>query len=557
MKYKCIPCDHVFESKETAKPRCPRCMKIHDVEPFSVAESGPGGGRKWIVPVVVLLAVGAIVGIYLSMEDDTKESPDDVVEVSGVDEVLAEAGLSGKQAVIPFEVTKRVEEFAKKAAGNKEDLEALGMLFKAVSKMRESGKWRPHHQREPRREGPLSADELIGRLGDNGDAATRFEAYSYELACLLYSAARSLDLDVSLAEIHSFDGEKKPADPNGKLGTYGVVMNKTDPGKTGTLFDLFSGRSQDSAKGDFTRLTELEAAAPYYHLESLSLLLDRQSSKAHKSNDIAIKLDPDNPLFRVGRGLVFAASGVPAEALAEFEKAVKFSPDPATRISLAEVLLLTDPTGKRAEAEVQAALAQMPDFSRAHAVLAMIHLLRREYSEAETELALAQRLDPSSPAVAMFWAQYHVSRAHSDEAVSKALEAVRLSGRSTSNLLGLAGIYRATARFDDMRRTLDSIYKESSSDEIAREIKQIFGYDPRETEDQEETEEVGLEGDAGVGFTGDLQLKLGDDTIGGGGEEPQGSQLKLGGGLGSSLGQGRGLGLGGEKLKLNLDLNKK
>ena len=32
MKYRCIACNHDFDVKAGAKPRCPRCLGIHDLE---------------------------------------------------------------------------------------------------------------------------------------------------------------------------------------------------------------------------------------------------------------------------------------------------------------------------------------------------------------------------------------------------------------------------------------------------------------------------------------------------------------------------------------------
>jgi tetratricopeptide (TPR) repeat protein len=175
----------------------------------------------------------------------------------------------------------------------------------------------------------------------------------------------------------------------------------------------------------------------------------------------------------------------------------------------------------------------MPDFARAHAILAIVYLINREMDKAEQELALAERLEPSSPVVAMYWSQFYLSQAKYEEAISKALDAVRFSDESVSSLIGLAQVYKATARFNDMRATLDRVYKLLDAPGIVRELKTVFQYDPEEAaeqgEDGDDTAELGLQPDQ---------------------QDPSqgGQDLKLGEGLGGSLGSGK---------RLNIDLNLK
>ncbi len=571
MKYKCIPCDHEFEVKNSIKPRCPRCMRIHDLE--SVTDTGieKRDLRKWAAPIAILLVVGIVAVVQFSMRDD--EKPKDKPETPQLSTIFEEYGIKKGEEKEPFAVTSQVETFAVEAAGNKSGSEGMQALFDAVLKLREKGRWKPYHQREPRDEKPLVADELLTRLKKGSDEP--YLALSYELACLLLSAARAVDIDAKMAEIFQFEGEKKPADSGGKCGRFGVVLGEGGKDKSPPLFEPYSGRSLGSAKAKAYVMSDAEATAPYYGLSSLSLLTDRDTSGALKLNDIATKLAPNNPYYRTGRGLIFAASGAQGEAMAEFEKAAKQRGDAVSKTNLAEILILADPSGRRAEAEIQDVLSSMPDFSRAHAVLAMIQVMRREFDKAELELALAEKLDPASPVVAMFWAQFYASQLQSDEAIAKAKDAVRLSDESFSSLLGLAGIYKATARFDDMRKTLDKAFKLSKSTDMAEQIKVIFNYDPG-AHDREDDNPMAGDENEGDGELGGLNLKLGgqDPELGAGQAPGLGggsNKLKLGDGLGSGLGGGLnkgggglggslnkgGSGLGGGNLKLDLNLNKK
>ncbi|MCP4604641.1 MAG: tetratricopeptide repeat protein [Proteobacteria bacterium] len=548
MRYTCIACDHEFEIKEGAKPRCPKCLGIHDLEPVS----GGGGPkqpvkRQWIAPVVVL-AIAALVAVIYFLTGKTQE-PISEVKQHGLSSALEEFGVPEDKLAEPFAITERIEKFAEKVVSNKSGIQAMQAIFDALSKMRGDGKWKPHHQREPRAEKPLAADRLLARLEKGGEP---FEALSYELACLFLASARSLELNAKMAEIYSFKNEKKPADPGGKIGRYGVVLDEGTKEKAPPLFDPYGGRAGASAEAEVNVLSDVQAVAPYYGLSSLSLLIERNTSEALKLNEIAVKLAPKSPYFRTGRGLIFAASAAPTEALAELEKASKLRLDAVNRTNLAEVLLLADPSGKRSEAELQAALSSMPDYARAHALLAMVHMMQRRLEQAEQELALAERLDPSSPVVAMFWAQFYAAQAQTDQAIAKARDAVRLSEESISSLLGLAGIYRATARFDEMRATLDRALEIAKSPEIAQQIKELFGYNPAQQDSGDAAvESAESEKDSDDGSR-ELKIELGSERapIGGG-------KLKLGEGLDKGFGSGLDKGLGGENLKLDLNLKQR
>ena len=528
MKYKCIPCNHEFEAKSDTKPRCPRCLKIHDVEPIEEAEnSAKGGAKSLLVPALVLIVAGIVAATYFFVKKKDTEPPAE--PAVNPQTVLEKAGIPDNEVRDPCAPKASVKTLATKLSGGKEGTDGMNALFEGITGLKERGLWLPHNQREPGDSRPLTAATFAERLtkGNGGP----WHATSYELACLLYASAKALDIEANMVEIHRFKGEKKPADAEGKFGRYGVTLAGTANAKSEQpVYDLYGGRTGSGALATVTVLNDGGVIAPYFGLSALSLLVKQNMSKALSLNDIAIKLDDQNPYFRSTRGFIFAATGVPSESLVEFEKALKLRSDPIRRINLAEILMLINPLDKRAETEVQAALKDAPDFARAHALKGMIHLVRQEKDQAETELALAERLDPKSPSIAMYWARYYSVTMQSEEAVAKAMDAVKLSGESVSMLLGLAGIYREVARFEDMRRTLDKIYTKLDTPQMADQIKQVFGYDP--SPDAEETESD----------TGGVASKKEDLS--------PASDFKLK--LGDSLNADKKPGLGGN---LNLDLN--
>ena len=170
-----------------------------------------------------------------------------------------------------------------------------------------------------------------------------------------------------------------------------------------------------------------------------------------------------------------------------------------------------------------------------------MYLINREVDKAEQELDLAERLEPTSPVVAMYWAQFYLAQAKNEEAISKAQDAVRFSGDSVNSLIGLAQIYQSTARYSEMREVLDRVYARIESPAIVRELRELFQYDP----DTGDDEALAVEGE-----DADDTEDVDQNSL------SEGSELKLDDGLGGGLGGGQGSGFGGGK-RLNIDLNLK
>jgi tetratricopeptide (TPR) repeat protein len=556
MKYHCLACNHDFEADAgPKKPRCPRCMSIHDVEPAREG-SGPTAperkGRPSRAAALLFLALaGAAVACYFLVVRDVTDTEEDApASTEDLLERLGRLGVPAEEAAAPFAVTAGVERLAERLAGGADGREALGKLIDGLGELRKTGRFTAFHQRSLRADPPLTADGIAAALdGTGGPRALS----SYELACLLLASARALGLeDARMVRYHSFAGEQRPADPTGRFGRFGVAIGAE--GKETEFYEAFELRTGKAARGDIEPLSDTAAVAPFYNERALAALFRRETAAAHRESELAIKLDGDAAAFRVARGLIFIAGGAPDEALAEYEKALKRRPDAVNHVLLADLLMkLGDTQATRAEGEVRAAIEKMPDYAQAHAVLGQIYSMRREFETAESELTLAEKLDPLSPEVAMAWAIYHMVQHDNSEAIERAEQAVRLSGEAVDALLALAGIYRQTARFGLMRQTLDKVLAKVDSPEMARELERIFGYSPgsavADSDDNDDGDEPGAVAESGLPAPTPGKLEL---QLGGRGSPLGGQGSPLGGGLGGGgLGGGSlGAPLQGQSLKL-------
>ena len=97
-----------------------------------------------------------------------------------------------------------------------------------------------------------------------------------------------------------------------------------------------------------------------------------------------------------------------------------------------------------------------------------------------------------------------------------------------------------------MRTTLDKVLAMTESTSMSSQIKQMFGYEPEGSLDDDDEEVAYEEVDAGLG---DMELQLDSNKSG------FGSQIKLQDGQESGFGSGsKGPGFGGGGLKLDLNL---
>ena len=361
---------------------------------------------------------------------------------------------------------------------------------------------------------------------------------------LLLAAGQSVGVDgIQMVELLNFTREKAPADPSAIYSRYAVIAGNQ-------LFDAWAGRIEKTTDANMVKLDAAGATAPFYAHRSLSKFARLDLSESLKDNQTAVELAPDNAIFKIHRGKIFLGSSAIQEAMAEFEKAKKARDWAITKVSLAQIQLMTQNSLTDAESAIREALTEFPEYHQAHTLLAALFMMRGDSDSAKQELNLAEKIAPTSPEVAATRSQLAAMTGNTDEAIQYAQKAVRLSKENFQSLMILAQVYRATARFDEMREVAEKAMKKAPSDAVREEIRNVFQLDTALTESEsddedgddtdndsdEETEDLALDFPKPA-VPGELKLNLQNEA----GSSPLGgSKLKLGGssnrpGLGGDL----------------------
>src|SRR5690606_33093934 len=157
------------------------------------------------------------------------------------------------------------------------------------------------------RETPLAPPEqVVEWLGEDG---AHHHFYPLELAALMTSALRALDVEAMVAEAIRFPGDRTPPDPSGQLGYFVVAVYEGDAGQgEPTYFDPYGGRA--NAPEESRVLTDLQAIAAGLGTRALHLL-SRESDpeRAIEASTQALRLDRRSPALRAVRGAILIASG--------------------------------------------------------------------------------------------------------------------------------------------------------------------------------------------------------------------------------------------------------
>lgn len=88
-------------------------------------------------------------------------------------------------------------------------------------------------------------------------AGAREPLYPLELAALATASLRSLDVPALVAEVYRYANEKRPLEPSGHLGYYAVFV--PGPNATGVVYDVYAGRTEAPAAGDYAPLDDAQA----------------------------------------------------------------------------------------------------------------------------------------------------------------------------------------------------------------------------------------------------------------------------------------------------------
>jgi tetratricopeptide (TPR) repeat protein len=279
-----------------------------------------------------------------------------------------------------------------------------------------------------------------------------------------------------LAEAYAFPGEKRPADPSGRIGYFVVAL--LDPEGHPRYFDPFGGHEAPPAGGDVTVLTDVQAIAAALALDALYRSTSRDgASQAVDYARAGVTLSPRSPTVRASHGMVLLSGGGVEEGTRELEAALQIRPDGPRRVQAA-ALYLAKGELDRAAREVSRALEQYPDDASAHASLASVYLMRHEQGLAQRALETAERLDPDLSMLPMLWAGYHLATGSLEQARARAEDAVERRPYDLQARLMLARVYRQLNRYEDMRRQARAVLDQAPvarREEMKQTLKSMLG----------------------------------------------------------------------------------
>ncbi len=366
------------------------------------------------------------------------------------------------------------------------------------------------------------------------------------------AALREADVPAMVAEIWSFPGDRRPPDPSGQMGYFGVAVYDEEAGEgTPTLYDPYGGHAQEPEEDGVRILTDVQAVAAIMNLAGLHRIVhDNDPVRALADVQRALRLDRRSPYVRTVRGTVLTQSGGVEEGIAELEAAAQIRPDAPRRNNMGGLFIALQRFDD-ASREIAAALESHPDFAFAHANFAAIHMAAGEMDGARRQLDEAERLQPGLHVLPLLWAQFHLAARDPEQAVHWAEVAVERQPNNLQAHLAAAQIYGAVGQNGAMRREVQRVLELVPADRreaYRQEIRARLGATALEEPDDLDVLDEGLGGLDGLDEGGGLGLgEPGGLQLGGGGEAGGGPSL-LGDDLDSGFELGGGGGGGGLRL---------
>lgn len=526
MRYHCVQCDQQFETADDDKPRCPKCLRQHGLRKLEAlaARGARQRARGWIALVALSVALlGAGGYAFFRSQAAGKDSARRVLDSDDLRErVRAETGADFGDAVQLLEPNDALRAFAKQAAaGRDSDADKLTAVVQAIRARADKRAFVSWSLLEPRETPALVAAEAFAKLSQDGARST---LYPLEVAALAAAALRGIDVPARVFELYSFDAERSPLDPSGRLGYYAVGLAAepgVQPPQADRVLDVYGGRATPPKPGEYAALRDEQAVAALVGLRAMQRLAHANDpASALRLADAATKLSPSSATLRGVRAAVLLASGGKDEGTRELEAAAQLRASPAQQNNLAMLRLATG-DGEGAAKEVARALAQAPDYAAAHLTLASVHLARAESDLARAELTLAEQLDPGLPALPLAWAELYAGSGELVQAQLKAEEGIRLRPKSLESHLLLARILRQAGRYEDMRReaqTVLALAPASQRDQVAQVLKAVLGptalsSSTGDGEDESEPAEPEVRDPGALQLgSGEPKLRLGGDS---------------------------------------------
>ncbi|RLB46985.1 MAG: hypothetical protein DRJ42_26415, partial [Deltaproteobacteria bacterium] len=550
MRYLCVHCDHRFEYEgEKKKPRCPECMRVGGVEKLSDAAKAGGGGQqpKWLVPGGVALVVALLAGGYFYWAHEAPVTVGDEVPLRPLDRGELEGHARRVGVTVPddnlalFDADDAIEALGDDAATGSTPVAKAEGIVEAIRARASARGYVTWPTSAPRDTPVRNAARAMERMSVDGAGE---KLYSLEVALVAASALRSQGVDVMLAEIYSFPGDRTPPDPSGHFGYFGLAVYEGDVGEgTPKILDPYGGRGTEPGEDDYRVIDDLAVLGAFQnHLAIHTLVNEGEHERAFDLSGEALAMDRRSPGIRSVRGVVLLTSGGAEEAMAEFEAAAQLRRD-APRLNNLAGISMAQQDMDTASRQVAQALELHSDFAGGHATQAAVYLARSEVETALGELERAQELDPELPILPMLWANYYMTTHDVDRAAEKALEAIERKPHDWQTRLSSAQILRAASRYEEMRRQARTILEMVPTTQVAQ-VTELIGrvLGPTALEEpldeefyDEDDEELGsLEG-GGFQLGGDDDFELGGGGGGGGGDLGLGGDFELGGGGGGGL----------------------
>jgi tetratricopeptide (TPR) repeat protein len=500
--------------------------------------------------------VAIVGGVYFYWARSTPDDVGDEVPLRPLDRLELEGHVRRVGADVPddqlalFDADDALETLGERAEGGSPVERAEGVVeaIRARASKRGFVTWPTS---TPRDTAIKTAARAWDAMQENGAAA---RLYSLEVTLVAVAALRSADVDAMVAEVYAFPNDRSPPDPSGHLGYYALAIYPNAPGEgTPAILDPHGGRGTEPEEDDFRVLDDLAVLGAFLNHRAMHALVhEGEGDQAFDLSESALKLDRRSPSIRSARGAILLASGGEQQGLEELEAAAQLRRD-APRLNNLAGLALAQQDYETATRQVAQALEQHPDFAGGHATRAALHLAEGETDLGRRELETAQGLDAELPILPMLWANYYLATHETERAAESAAEAIERQPHSWHARLQAAAVFRAAARYDDMRRQARAIMEMVGPDqrEMTRQlIERVLG--PTALEEPLDDEPLGDEELPADGLpSADFQLE-GGGLLGGGGEgagpslgvtgeegplpnpgDP--STLRLGGGEGSGL----------------------
>lgn len=517
-EYFCAHCDQVFvlEGADDV-PRCPKCMRRAAVESVRDAQSTSPGVSRWLWVAGALVAAGAF-GYFaydlntVKLEETPPLRPLEAAELRAyLERDQIGVGKLDGLFMVPEGGDWPVEP----------DALASALRAKTVS-------WSLDH---PLRREVYTADETLAAL-DAADVKPR--VYPLEAAAATTALMRSKGVTAMVAELTDMD-LPAPPDPSGVLG-YFVVAIFEEGSEPTAVIDPWGGRSIDPTQVRVINDTGAIGAA--LGIDAIRVFRRTgDASAALPLVEAALLLDPKSPSLRTTHGTILFETAGPASAKKELEAAHQLRPDGARSLDLVRLALTNAVLLQMAERGSEAAtgldkasqatediIERWPSYGRAHLVLAQIYLSSGDSERMKDELAIAERLDASSPDLWVLSADYYLSSGDALTAATHARRAAKLDPDNWQVRLQVARILLVAGDDDGAREHVDAALSMVSSDKRAKleqNLANVFGAETVGGSSKADVvpgglvlpkPEVGGAASRGTRGQGDPALQLGDPS---------------------------------------------